>query len=210
MDRIGRGNYSISNPDILVFPVDSDPYGVTYQEWTVRWWRWITSIPKICNPALDLSGKDVNEKQDDKVLFLCQTLESTLDVITRRCRIRKVEAIFLPIINWISLMDVDGISDEELVAMARSKIDAVRDLRFDIDGFELKTDLSKFRVSSPLFYVELPRDNIFDLPPGERRAASDGYWLFFKAQPNTMKFGTLGSCSLGTTRITMNYELEVE
>ncbi|MDQ6865384.1 MAG: hypothetical protein M3044_16350, partial [Thermoproteota archaeon] len=34
---------SSNNPGI--FPVDSKPYGISYPDWTVKWWQWADSIP---------------------------------------------------------------------------------------------------------------------------------------------------------------------
>ena len=43
------------NTSSNVFPVDSKPYGLTYGEWTAKWWQWALSIPKDINPAGDTS-----------------------------------------------------------------------------------------------------------------------------------------------------------
>jgi hypothetical protein len=32
---------------IAVFSADSKPYGLTYGEWTAKWWQWVYLIPKI-------------------------------------------------------------------------------------------------------------------------------------------------------------------
>ncbi len=34
---------SNSNPGVL--PVNSKPYGMTYGEWSAKWWQWAYSIP---------------------------------------------------------------------------------------------------------------------------------------------------------------------
>ena len=52
---------------IAVFPADSKPYGLTYDEWTAKWWQWGYSIPKDINPAYDDTGKNCAQKQNGPV-----------------------------------------------------------------------------------------------------------------------------------------------
>jgi Cache domain len=41
----------------VVFEANSKPHGLTYGEWTARWWQWAYSIPKHVHPAYDDTGK---------------------------------------------------------------------------------------------------------------------------------------------------------
>ena len=36
---------------ISIFPIESKPYGLSYGDWSVRWWKWLLSIPKSDNPS---------------------------------------------------------------------------------------------------------------------------------------------------------------
>ena len=61
---------------ISIFPVNSKPFGCTFEEWSARWWQWLLSIPKSINPAFDSTGANANINQDNiEVFFLCQTYE---------------------------------------------------------------------------------------------------------------------------------------
>ena len=40
--QLDAGNSS----NIAVFPPDSIPYGLTYGEWTAKWWQWAYSMPE--------------------------------------------------------------------------------------------------------------------------------------------------------------------
>src|SRR5215210_4141888 len=64
---------SSSNEEI--FTTDSTPYGLTYGEWTARWWQWAYSIPRDVHPAYDDSGKYCAEGQSGPVWFLAGTFE---------------------------------------------------------------------------------------------------------------------------------------
>ena len=61
------------------------------------------------NPAFHWTGDKVNVNQNNPdVLFLCQTYEGVEFTPSRRNVITKGRFIFMPIINWISIMDHDG------------------------------------------------------------------------------------------------------
>src|SRR5262245_20745573 len=59
----------------VLFTTDSIPFGLTYGEWTARWWQWAYSIPKYVHPAYDDSGKYCAEGQSGPVWFLAGTFE---------------------------------------------------------------------------------------------------------------------------------------
>jgi hypothetical protein len=68
-----------SNIAIDVFQPDSKPYGLTYGDWTARWWQWAYSIPKDTNPAYDDTGKYCAEGQYGPVWFLTGTYRHSVD-----------------------------------------------------------------------------------------------------------------------------------
>jgi len=59
-----------------IFPIDSNPFGKSYGEWSVQWWQWLCEISKEKNPAYDKEGELTHINQNNPhVLFLCQTVE---------------------------------------------------------------------------------------------------------------------------------------
>src|SRR5919199_4030642 len=105
-------------PSELLFPVDSKPYGLTYGEWTIKWWQWLLSIPISSNPAFDTTGSFANINQNESsVFFLCQTIEANDIAPTRKCTIPSGKGIFMPIINWISILYIDGNSEQEMISI---------------------------------------------------------------------------------------------
>ena len=54
---------------IQSFTSESRPYGLTYGQWTVMWWKWFLSTPKAVNPILDESGKFASVNQPDKYVW---------------------------------------------------------------------------------------------------------------------------------------------
>jgi hypothetical protein len=194
---------------ISIVPVGSKPLGLAYGEWTVKWWQWLLSIPKYRSPAYDVDGCNAATRQEYlPVIFLCQTYENTGALPNRSIILHKNNLVFMPIINWISLQHHDGETDEELLTVAKRKMDAVANLKFTINGNPILDDLNSFRVTSRFFEVELPEDNIICLSPGIRRAISEGFWLFFEPLSDNLEIATFGSCSSGQTTIGVSYKIK--
>jgi hypothetical protein len=178
-----------------IFPIDSKPYGMSYGQWSVKWWQWLSSIPKENNPALDCTGANVNVNQIySDVLFLCQTVEGVDFTPIRRSTISASRAIFIPIINWISIVNEDGNTDEELIEIAKNKMDVIGNLEITINEVTINTGLNKYRARSPFFEIDLPENNIFGLPQGKRRCISDGYWIFLKPIYGDLRLRSVSSC----------------
>lgn len=191
-----------------IYPINSKPHGYSYGEWCSRWWQWLLSIPRQSNPAFDTSGKNasVNQKYPD-VFFLCQTYEGVKSIPNRSIWIPKNSSIFMPIINWISILYHDGLTEKELLDKAKQRMNVIGEMMVSIDGITLKNELQNFRVLSPFFEIELPEDNILGLPPGKRVAVSDGYWIFLRQLQGKLHLNSFGSCSSGATKIGAHYEI---
>jgi hypothetical protein len=106
-------------------------------------------------------------------------------------------------------MPEDGINVEDLIKKANQKMDVVREMNLSINGESLGTNLKRYRVQSGPFTVELPSNNILDLDAGNKMAYSDGYWVMTKPLDKTTILNTFGSCTLGLTRIGVNYEIRI-
>lgn len=176
-----------SNP--IVVPVDTKYEGLSYGEWSAKWWQWVLSIPADDNPILDKTGKKCDVKQSGNVWFLAGTFGGSAN---RKCTVPVGKAIFFPIIGgewseveaiavtpdgdcWIPA-DFSGTTPNALRACARAQIDEVTELEARIDGMPLQ-GLENYRVKSKLFTFELPADNILGLDEGDSKSVSDGFWL---------------------------------
>jgi hypothetical protein len=197
-----------------LFSPDSSPFGVTFTEWTVRWWRWYLSQPKSASPSNDqaLTNADPSRGQIfPEVWFLAGT---TGGFAERNTVVPRGRAILCPIINFeISRAeDPSLVTDDDLVSFARKDVDQILPLELTVDDIPFSVPfLSKFRISSGPFDVTLPEGNIWGVKAGPTRAAADGYWLFLKplsAGVHMMQFG--GSCLAGTINIGAKYHLSIE
>ena len=199
------------NGAIELFTPDSTPYGMTYGEWTERWWQWCLSQPKSTNPVNDRKRTDRNAANDQihpDVWFLAGTTDGYAE---RECAIPGGRGILCPIINFeISTAEEPDLkTDSKLLARVRAEIDKIEKLNVIIDGANLP-ELKKFRVETQPFDITLPQDNIWGVKAGPARAAGDGYWLFLKPlQQGSHQIQFSGSCLAGTINIGTIYYLTV-
>jgi hypothetical protein len=198
--------------NVPVFSLDSNPYGISYAEWTAKWWQWILSIPVEINPAKDNTGENCGINQNGPVWFLAGTVGG---VVKRNCGIPEGKAILLPILNHGGTladrreqeMHIKGESD--LLAFAESEMDVISNLEVSVDGVKL-IGLDRYRVQSPIFDVVLPKNNLFEGTPGPTRGVADGYWLFLEPlSRGKHNIKSSGSCLSGTIKIGVNYDVKV-
>jgi len=167
-----------------IYETDSKPFGKSYTEWTAVWWQWLGGIPKNRNPACHGTSNFCNESQGNpNVWFLAGRFGGSAETVTRKCTIPHGKAILFPIINYeCSFEDEPSIkTDEELVQRCRDEIDKIGEIYASIDGENI--DMSKYRVNSGCFTINVPSHNCFGARSSVRTMASDGYWLFIESPP---------------------------
>ena len=183
---------------------------MTFGDWSEKWWRWLISIPRPRNPAFDTTGRFASDFQrDQNMFFLCQTVEGLIAPPHRQTTVPSDRSIFMPIINWLSAMGVDGDSESELVRVAKEKMDIISGLLVEVNGKSVDIEPVRYRARSRLFIAELPKGNILNLPPEPRAFVSDGYWICFHPIKEKTRISTFGSCSSGITKIGVEDQLEV-
>jgi hypothetical protein len=194
---------------VKIYHRNSKPFGRSFSEWSARWWQWLLSIPKSVNPAMDSSGENASIGQpESKVFFLCQTIEGVKQQPHRKICINRGTSLFLPVINWVSDFYEHGNSESELIKIAKQRMDAIGNLEFRLNGTNIH-GLEKYRCLSKFFTIELPKDNILDLPVGKALLISDGYWVFTEPIVSNTTIFTFGSCSSGVTKIGVNYSIKI-
>jgi hypothetical protein len=164
----------------MVFPIDSKPYGLSYGEWTGKWWQWALCTPAGRNPLIDSTGEHCAEGQNGPVWFLAGTTGKTHSS-ERNCIIASRKSILFPIIvSQFSFSEMPLIkTDEELISHCARDINQCSFLEAFVDGVELK-DLCKYRVQFGPFELFLPAGNIWNVRPGLTKAVSDGFCVFLK------------------------------
>jgi hypothetical protein len=202
-------NYEGRRSKIEFFTPRDTPYGLTYGQWTVKWWHWALSIPKKNNPLLDDIGCFADVGQNGPVWFIAGTFgENKLP--RRVCTVPSSKAVLFPVINY----EADVIQDPELV----DEIDLIEHVSQDMDDIITKEavidgkNVSVFRVKSdpPVFPVTLGIDNPISLPSGIINVAADGYWVFLKPlNCGEHQIYFHGACSGGTRNSKAKYKLMV-
>lgn len=178
-----------------------------YRKCTVKWWRWLLSIPKSINPASDIDGSCAHVMQNDpKFFFLCQTFESKNYIPQRSIQVPRGRRIFMPLINWLSVKDGNE-TDEELMSLACERMEKIGKLELYIDGKQILSDIQKYRVRSPFFQFELCADNILGAEARNTRMISDGYWIMLEPVFERFEINSFGACSSGATQICANYNI---
>jgi hypothetical protein len=163
-----------------IFPLDSKPYGMTYGDWSTKFWQWYMKIPSIPgpHPADDSSGAACNKSQEGPMWFLAGSAGSKQ---TRSCVVPYGKALLLSPINVeCSIAENPTLKTEaELRSCAKEDQDQVNSLKLIIDGVSL-SNVSKYRVASPFFNYTLPENNNLGLDPQVTQVVSDGYWIILK------------------------------
>ena len=79
-----------------VFALDSKPYGSSYEDWTIKFWQWLLSIPSDKNPVTDTTGELCGESQNSTlpVFFLAFSGGGSA---VRTCDVPAAKAILVPI-----------------------------------------------------------------------------------------------------------------
>jgi hypothetical protein len=191
----------------LFFSKDDNIYGLSYREWTEKWWRWFYSAKeqKALDPIID-----------DNIMFLPSIIENEKEPLYLKTAIEKDKAILISVGKWISL-GLSFMSDEKLFEMARDRINSLQKTYVMIDDVVVEPE----RVASNIFNLELKRDiinpkvsytRINHIRKGKYKAIGDGYWIFIK--PNELESGmhdihTFAACESGTVTIDVHHNIEV-
>ena len=167
--------------NVSVFPPEAKPYGLTYGEWTAKWWQWIYSMPEEDNPAVDDTGVNCANNQSGPVWFLAGTFGGA---VTRECTIPSDKAILFPIMNveCDSATDPSFDTEAELRSCAKADQDTVITKEIMINGVNIG-NLDSYRFQSPLFNLTFPENNIAGIAPQTAEAVSDGFWVMLEPLP---------------------------
>lgn len=189
----------VSNPGL--YSTDSKPYGLTFPQWSEKWWQWMTSIPTSDNPLNDNTGKNCGNGQNDpNVWFMTGTGSGS---VVRSCTIPSYKAILIqPVGNECSYAENPSLKTESELRTCAITGDQVNSIHVSIDGRNVQ-NLQNYIVQTPLFDLTLPKNNIFGAPAGPTKSVGHAYMIFLqplKAGKHDIHFDqvTLGSPETGT------------
>jgi hypothetical protein len=171
----------------ILYPTDSQPFGMTYGDWSVAWNQYTFSIPASINPILDLTGAYCSVAQSSGPVFFLSASVFSFPV-TRTCTVSAAgKALLLPVAfaecSTVEPPPFHGNDPQELRTCAATFSDGigVDTLKVTVDGKKIH-DLKLFRAQSPFYDFIMPaHDNILGLEGvTSGSSVSDGYWVMLK------------------------------
>jgi len=164
--------YAQANLNKKVLP----PSAHVYDEFTDKWWQWLTSIPTEQNPA-NPDTTDCTANQSGNVWFLngVGALEDSGGFIERDCAIPTGKQILFPIINLIG-SETTSENAESFNEILTQLLDTATDLQVTVDGIPLQ-NLEQYRFKeSQAFMIDCQAINLVCLE-GEDYAVHEGYFV---------------------------------
>jgi hypothetical protein len=202
------------NTQINIFNELDKPYGKTYGEWTVEWWRWAFSMPKSLCPLLDNTGEKSRINQPEKYVWFLAGIFGTEDNTIqphRNVTIPSDRSILFPVINCEanSLEYPHLKTDDQLLEHVKRDENSI----VKKDVFLNNDRLSVQRVASdpPLFDLTFCKDNSLDITATTTRATADGYYVFIKSLPKgEYNLYFRGACEAGRLNTAATYTLTID
>jgi len=175
------------------------------------WTQWAFSKPVDEDSPLIGGDPNYSEARCDgtpvsptqgKTWFLAGTFDNT--VVERTCTMPVATQLFFPVVNWIAFPFLPGETAEGERQKAIDAIDAVlkdpdlsmqvtvdgEEVKFTVDGTEIKSNRIVRAISPPFFTVTLPEENAFDpfvtegVPGDEYEGwSTDGLWVTLPPLP---------------------------
>lgn len=195
-----------SNPNPGVLPPQSHPHGLTYGQWSARWWQWAASFPASDNPVTDTTGQFCANGQSGpfvirRMWFLAGSFAPLGGTITRTCTIPTGRIILFPTFNaeW-SVLEAEtqaqttpndtcfvplpsgspsGTSDAALQACASAQADLGLKPRASFTATvdgKPLQNLSDYRALSAPFAINGVVNNPV-VPSGANTSVADGFWI---------------------------------
>jgi hypothetical protein len=203
-----------------VFPIHSKPYGLSYGDWSAKWWQWAYGIPFSTNPIYDTTGADCSLNQSGPVWFLAGTAGMP---VTRTCTIPAGKSILFPILNVVAdypcpdptFHPAPGQTLADfLTQTARDFMDNTTELDATVDGVALK-NLFVYRATSRMFaFTGDTSMTVFDscITGTRQPGVSDGYWIMLAPLApgtHTIHFHGLENFNPGTFELDVTYDVTV-
>lgn len=170
----------------LVYPPDSQPFGMTYGDWQVAYWQYGLSLHASTSPFSDTTGEYCQVAQSSGPVFF---LNSAFigEFVTRSCTVSASKALLVPIAGWecssVEPPPSYGANPQDMRTCAAAGIDGVdpAKLKVTVDGVSIH-GLKAFRAQSPLFTFTTPaHDNLLGLDGvTSGSSVSDGYLVMLK------------------------------
>jgi len=164
---------------VNIFPPESKPYGLSYEQHVKDFWKWLIFIPQDKSPWEDETGENCAIGQlntNSSVFYLSSNGGGKSD---RTCTLPAGKGLFIPVSPMeISDKEAPNRSIEDLHKIAKKDQDSVTSLYLKINDKEYtRQDLSKYRIPTEDFEVTFPKNAVFGATEGISKAVADGYYV---------------------------------
>jgi hypothetical protein len=169
-----------SNNSLNIFPPDSKPYGLTFQEHVKNFWKWVISLPEDKSPWHDQTGANCANGQlgtNSSVFYLSGNGGGTS---YRTCKVPAGKGLFIPVSPMeVSDKESPNSSIDQLSQISKQDQDSVTSLHLKIGDKEYNyQDLLKYRIHTFPLDVVFPDNGIFGvMHGGPSKAAADGFYI---------------------------------
>jgi hypothetical protein len=158
-----------SPPAGIPFPAQSRPWGVSYEQWAKQWVRYAFEAPAPTNPLLN---QTCTSTLFGLITFVPAAIDTGLDA---DCSVNWGTTLLLSPGGSICS---DGPGPGPSPTCASEEFSLVDDASLTIDGRPVVA-LERFVVSTSQFTLNLPADNLFEVPPGPSPSFFTGYMVAF-------------------------------
>ena len=170
----------LGSQSVNIFPPGSKPYGLTFAEHEINFWKWILGIPAKESPLNDRTGEKCATGQSNTNSSVFYLSMSNGGITERTCKVPVGKGLLIPVmqVEW-SDKEAPGASVEELHKSAKKDQDSVNSLYLKIGDKEYKyKDLIKYRTQTDVFEVVFPDNGIFGvIEGGVSKVVGDGFYI---------------------------------
>ena len=176
-------SYAQSSNSVDIFPPNSKPFGLSYEDHIKNYWKYAISVPNKDNPWNDETGKMCRNGQintNSSVFYLPATGGGNY---TRVCKIPAGQGLFIPVlVGEFSMLELGkDAKTQDLPGSAKDDQSKMHVFTLSIGDKKLQTeDLKKYGIVTSLFNLTFPEDNLFGTDAGQTTAAADGYYVITK------------------------------
>lgn len=173
-------SFAQSSNSVGIFPPNSKPFGLSYEDHIKNYWKFALSLPNDVNPWNDETGKMCRNGQESLNSSIFYLPASGGGNFTRVCKIPAGSGIFIPVlVGEFSLLELGkDAKAKDLQGFAKNDQENMHVFTLDMGAKKLATeDLRKYGIVTSLFNLIFPENNLFGTEPGSTTAAADGYYV---------------------------------